>query len=426
MFFMRFKVEKIKEFILIFLFLIIYRFLSDYTYKNIITNLYDYQNYNVNSDFFSNSLSWIFFLLLAPIIVKNILISTLSSNIISLLAIFSVVPTSTLIAYNKNYEINYVIFIFLYWFILLSLNLFVKKIVIKSFFILDRINKFIIFLLVSAVIFTSFIFTGFRFHFGLLDVYDLRVEAREFELNFIIGYLLSAADYILPIILVDTMLKRKITTSLFLVICIFLNFGIAGSKHIIFLLFLSILGYFFIKSNRFSFFYLFFLILVLILALIEFGYLGTYFLTLFLSYRIMFLPSSLHYIYFDFFSKNEFDFFRQSYFKWFIDSPYKENIGFLISEYGSGQTGGRANNGLFSDAYFNLGIMGVLIMPFILIIIFKLIEGAVENLNPKLVFSISISLFMSVLSLPLSTVLFSTGFFILLIYLYSVPRGITY
>jgi hypothetical protein len=109
-----------------------------------------------------------------------------------------------------------------------------------------------------------------------------------------------------------------------------------------------------------------------------------------------------------------------------LDSPYKENIGFLIGEYDTGDIEGRANNGLFSDAYFNLGIFGVFLFPILITLLLKFFDGAVKYLNTSLYFSISLSIFLALLSLPLSVAFLSSGFLIFFILLYSIPRDINF
>lgn len=423
----RIKISINLEFIVLLIGIWVYRLILDYVYLNVIIALYDYQNFSNNLTQQSYVISWLFLLLLSPLIAKTLVTLNLSSNILSLLALLSIIPTSTLIAFNGNYRFEYILFQFLYWLLVLAINLSLKPIKLKKNTSLKNLHILFTIVLSLMVFLVSWIFTGFRFHFGLMDVYDLRLDARGFKLPIIAGYLLGTADYILPIMLVYFLLKKKRLVSILLFVIIILDFGIAGSKHIIFLLALSIVGYFFINSHKTFKYLVWIIIFCLAFSIFEYYYFNTYFSTVFLSYRIMFIPSKLHYIYYDFFSVRELDYFRQSLLKWILPSPYNDNIGFLIGEYVSGitadnMTSGRANNGLFSDAYFNLGFVGIVFFPFILIIILKLLEGAVEGLSPKLLFSITISVFMSLLSLPLTVSLFSSGILLLIIFLHYLPR----
>jgi oligosaccharide repeat unit polymerase len=283
------------------------------------------------------------------------------------------------------------------------------------------IFNFFLFLIIFSLLYISYVYTGFRFHFALMDVYDLRLEARGYTPPLMLSYLLSAADYVMIFILIHFLSKKRYVISVLIFILNLLNFGISGSKHIVFLLFLSLLVYFFIKTKDVKKYILPFIICILILSIIENYFFETVFLTLFLSYRVLIIPSKLHYIYYEYFSNHEFDYFRQSFLKFFIDSPYKDNIGFIIGEYDTNDIGGRANNGLFSDAYFNLGLIGILLFPLILASLLKLFDGAVKNLDARMYFSIALSIFLALLSLPLTTAILSSGLLIFLILLYFVP-----
>lgn len=420
------KIDK-SRFLVLFLAIIAYRILVDYIYENIICIHYSYQNY-IN-DLSLNSLicSWIFLLTLCPLIVKTILTFNLSSNILSFFALLSIIPISSMIAYNNSYRLEFIFLNFLYWFLVLIVNQYLKPIRFRINLRVDYLHLIIAFILSLVVVLVSWYFTGFRLHFGLMDVYDLRLDAREFNFPFLIGYLNGAAEYILPIMFIYCLSIKNKTLSLFFFLIIALSFGIAGSKHIVFLLFISLIGFFFVKTYKISKLFIWLFIIILLFSIIEIKVFDTIFSTLFFSFRIMFIPSKLHYVYYEFFSTRELDYFRQSLFKWLLQSPYNDNIGMLMTEYETGVvtslTSGRSNNGMFSDAYFNLGFIGILVFPFFLVVILKLLEGASKGLSPNLLFSITLSVFMSLLSLPLTVSLFSSGIIIMIIFLYSLPRN---
>jgi oligosaccharide repeat unit polymerase len=406
--------------------IIIYKLLLDYAYILIIVNRYDYQHYQSNPTSGSILVSWLFLLTLIPFIIHNAKGSKLSNLILYLFSLFSVVPTTTMIGYNAQYNNYYIILIFFYWFLFFLSSKMIPTITLELKSKSKFQYNFILFFIVFALIFVSYTYTGFRFHFGLMDVYDLRLEAREYNAPLIFNYLLAAADYILIFILIYNLTLKKYIISFLVFILNLLNFGISGSKHIVFLLILSLIVFLLIKSKDVKKYILPFVIVILLISFFEFFYFETNFLTLFFSYRVLFIPSKLHYIYFEYFTSHEFDYFRQSFLKFILDSPYKENIGFLIGEYDTGDIEGRANNGLFSDAYFNLGIFGVFLFPILITLLLKFFDGAVKYLNTSLYFSISLSIFLALLSLPLSVAFLSSGFLIFFILLYSIPRDINF
>lgn len=83
-----------------------------------------------------------------------------------------------------------------------------------------------------------------------------------------------------------------------------------------------------------------------------------------------------------------------------------------------------ANNGLFSDAYKNLGIWGIFIFPFIIVTLFKLLNSCAKNLDPKLLILpifISVTWFSSV---SFSNVLLTNGLLLMMFVLCCLPRGV--
>jgi hypothetical protein len=406
--------------------LILYRLSIDYSYTNIISILFDYQGYRVETSIYSILISWIFLITLTPFIIKIFFKPNLSSNILSVLILISLIPTTTMIAFNSYYQNSYIFLIYIYWFTLLYMNIKVGPIIIsKNRFEFPSFYKYLAILLSVIVVYLSWKFTGLRFHFGLLDVYDLRLDARDYNISSLgIGYLSTMADNLLPSLLVLFIYKKRWLFSLLLSLVILLNFGITATKQILFLLVLAVASFSFIKNFKFSRYYLWFFLFLVDASIVEFKFFNSWAISLFSTYRIMIIPAKLHYSYFSFFSNGNFDYFRQSFFKWFWPSTYKENIGFLLGEFDTGDIGGRANNGLFSDAYMNIGAIGSLVFPLILIFINKVLEGATLGLNERILSILVISISFVLLGLPFSTALISAGILLLIFFYSTLPRRI--
>lgn len=414
---------KIKNFYT-FLAIILYKASCDYAYGNIISLLFAYQNFKNDPTTFTQYYSWFMVLSLSPLIIKTFNKENLSSSIVSVLILVSFIPTTTLIAFDSTYKLEYLILMYVYWLIFITSNIYFPKIKLSSigFKAYKYGYIFISIILCVTIIFVSWKFTGFRFHFGLTDVYELRTEARGYEIPLILGYLSTFSDNLLPILLVYFLYKKKYTVAIIISGVILLNFGITATKQILFLLFLAIFGFFFVKSLNVVKIYVWAFLVLIYFCIGEFLILGTYFVSIFSIYRVFFIPAKLHYVYYDFFSTRELDYFRQSVFKYFIDSPYKENIGFILGDYDIGDVTARANNGLFSDSYMNLGFIGVFIFPFIVVLILKILDGAVIGLNQRIFFIITSSISFVLLGLPFTTALFSAGILVLVFFLYSLPR----
>lgn len=407
----------------IFVSLILYRLILDYSYKEILFPTWGYQGFMLEFNTLHIFLSWCFLLALSPLIIKIFRKDGVSSSVVSILILTSMIPTTTIIGFS-NYNLEYVILMFLYWGVLLSFTNYIPPIVYKEFKTGNHkyLNNILKYVLIFSVVYISYVYTQFRFHFGFFDVYDLRLEAREFPIPILLAYTLSAANTILPIIFIYTLIKRKIMLSIVISIVIMLNFGIAGGKSVILLLFIALIGYFFVRNfNRVT--WLPWGIMALVVAsILQFKLVGSTLLSFFVIFRTIFLPSRINYIFYDFFSTRELDYFRQSILKWTgFDSPYQENIAFLIGYWDMGENGGRANSGLFSDAYSNMGLVGMLVLPLLVVLTLKLIDGAMKGVDSRVSFMVSVAVSLNLLSLPLSTALFTGGLLLLILYLYTIP-----
>lgn len=412
------------KYLYLFLGIIFYKFLCDYSYANIISILFDYQSFENNPNFESMLISWLMVLLLSPLIIKTNFDEKLSSAIIKVLIFISLIPTCTLIGFNSSFETEYIVLMFIYWVVLLTSNLYMPKIIFGNSNYLGKLkfDKIIIVILILTVIVISWNYAGFRFQFDIYNVYDVRVESRGYKIPLIWGYLLTFADNILPIAFVYFLYRKKRIIAFCIAFIIFLNFGITASKQIIFLLFMSFLGFYFIRNLKFTNKFIWLFIGLISVSILEFIYFETFIISIFSTYRVLFIPAKLHYVYYDFFSNNEFDYFRQSFFKFFLESPYKENIGFLMGYHDAGIWTARANNGLFSDAYYNFGIIGVFIFPIIVVVILKILDSSVSGLNQRFLFIIIISVSFVFNNLPFSTALISAGIIPLIFYLNSLKK----
>jgi hypothetical protein len=275
---------------------------------------------------------------------------------------------------------------------------------------------------IGSILYVSGRYFGFRLHFGLLDVYDLRTEVRALNLPTILDYLLSAAGNILPVLLVYFLYSKKRMIAIVIGFVLLLDFSIGGHKWILFNLLLCFFGYWFF-NNKQIYLYPWVLAFISILSIVENKLLSTFFIAAIGIYRGLFVPSLLNYNYYDYFSKNEPDYLRQGILRWFgFSSPYKEPIPYIIGYHYYGRTELNANNGLFSDAYFNFNTLGVFLFPIILILIFKLFDTCSKGLDSKLLILPIIACVTSFISGCFSSVLLTNGIMLVLITLYFMPR----
>ncbi|MCR9012817.1 hypothetical protein [Gabonibacter chumensis] len=400
--------------------IILYKIALDYSYELVISNGFEYAGLGNHFTTGNYIISWCFLLTFIPFILRINRKITYSNSVLLLLTAISLVPSTTLIAY-LNFETKFIILLYIYWFCFFSYDAIFTRFRIK-----ENGNKrnfiLISFLLCASVIYVSWKYTGFRFHWGIKDVYDLRLEAREYDIGAIVGYLATAADKLLPVILIYCILKKKNILSMALIFVILLNFGIAGSKGVLFSLFLCILGFYFFKYRR-SLYVFSICALLSTWSVIEYIFFKQ-FLVGFIVYRILLIPSQLNYYYYDFFKDNELDFFRQGFLRHFgFESPYKGGIEFLIGTKYFNDYQTRANNGLFTDAYYNCGIIGILLFPLILVFLLKLIESVSNGVDERLMFVPVYMVALAFLSTTFTTALLTHGLLLLMLMLYYIPRN---
>jgi hypothetical protein len=275
-----------------------------------------------------------------------------------------------------------------------------------------------------TVLYVSWKYTRFRFHFNLYDVYDLRFEARNYDIPIIFNYILAASGTVLSLFFVWHLIRKEKKQAIIIGIIILLDFGIAGHKSIVFELLLAILGYYFFQFEKIKYFGWGFVLLPAI-ALLESNLIKTFnFITLIIN-RVLFIPSLLNYFYYDFFSSHEKDYFRQSFLRYLgFQSSYKTPIDFIIGEQYYGNDLIRANNGLFSDAYMNLGAFGVFFQPFILIVILKLIDSFSKGIDERLLFIVIMGCYSALISTTFSTALLTSGLFLIMFVLYLIRSQI--
>jgi hypothetical protein len=403
--------------------LLLYRFVLDLVYESVVGVSYAYQGFQNESTAQTLLLSWLFLLALMPLMVRVLRSEALASQLTSLLVLLSLVPTTTLIAYNPSYHIEYVVLIFVYWLVFLLACLWIPA--IKPFRrpIRSEVPHLLMLaLMVGTIMFISWRFTGFRLHFGLFDVYELRAEAREFEVATTLGYIAAIGDNLLPVLLAFYLRRHWLLVAAAVAVVILFNFGIAATKQVLFLLVLGVASYAVNRNGRFNRKVLLGLGVVIVGCIVEHQTIGTIFLTELSVYRLMFLPAHLHWVHYDFFQTNELLFLTQSALKFFFESPYEENVQFLLGDYFIGEIEARANNGLFSDGYMNFGAASVAFYPLLAVFLLKLVEGAAEGLSASVKFMLLMSLAFVFLGVPLPTAVLSSGVGALLFLLPTLPR----
>lgn len=401
-----------------------YRILLDVSYAY-LDQVFSYQGLFLNKrTAFSNTLSWILLFSCIPAFKRVFDDRTISGNILSVLILFSVIPTITAISYRSDYDTSYIFLQCVYWVVMFVCwsNIDVIRITSLNRIRSERFHFFVLIVLSVSVVVYSYINTGLRLHYDLIEVYDIRAEARTFEAPFPLNYLVSLADNMLPFFAVYALFQRRYAVLFVTLLVIYVNFSVAGTKQIMFTIFLGFSGYFVFRDFGRARFLVVAALALAAISMVQSLYFDSNTLTTLFAYRVLFIPAELHFSYFSYFQVNDILYFNQSILKWLNVGPEQENIQFVLGEYSIGEFSARANNGLFSDAYMNLGGVGMLIFPPLITLYLRILDGSVEGLDPRILFVITLYVSFVLLGMTLTSALLTSGLIFVVFLLYSLPR----
>lgn len=409
-----------------FIAIVIYRILLDIIYVDIIVPIFGYSGYTIRPNLAIYIISWFILLLFAPSIIRNNNNQKYPSCLVILIiSLVTFIPFTTLIGYGL-FSIEYIVCNIIYWIFLFVFHRLFLNIQIIRLKALNRsfANSLIIIIgiALSAVsLFISWKYTGFRFNFNLFNVYELRRETISFNLPLIIEYIFSASKAISPLLLVYSFNKKKYFISSIILLIQFLSFGINGMKSVFFITLLVVLVFLFYK-DKYMYKTIYFTAILAFSGLLEFYICKTFFIVNLLIRRMMFLTNLLNYYYFDFFTNNTPDYFRQSILRYIgIKSPYPE-IRHMIGRIYFSKPEMGANSGLISDAITNFGIIGLILMPFIVIIGLRIFDNCVEGLDKRFYLALCVLVAYYFISSFFLTIYITHGFLALCIVFYILPR----
>lgn len=414
---------------------VIYIFLLYYCFDRYLTNVYGYYGFKNQRTFFSTMLCIFLLSILFFIIVKQ-KTENYSKLIVYILILVNFVP-SVINYMFMPINNQYIILQTIYWLMMLFfINIF-NKIHMKSKEVVLQNNMVGIYILILLEFclfgIVLFKYTGFNLKFD--DVYDLRENYFNARVPLIFSYLFAAFKVINPLLFIYLYNNKKRFAYIFSGVIQLMAFLADGSKSTLFSIIIAYMVVKFLKSKKefdlfkndnIKYYILDGLVLINLLGFIEFNVLKSANIYNYFIRRLFFVPSLLHQCYFDFFSNHPIDLFRQSFIgKLGFTSPYDNQIQKIISSVYFNTPQMLANNGLFSDAFMNLGSIGVVIMPMIICIFLRFLDYCSKGINSFYLLTIMISVSYIFISSSFFTVLLTHGFLLLcLIMKFVIPRDI--
>ncbi|TJX13640.1 hypothetical protein E9840_08570 [Tissierella creatinini] len=406
--------------------LILYKLIFDLIYNNVFVPIFSYNMGEVNFSIMKYLVSWVMYLIIIIILnrIKNEILN--SSAFIAI--IFAISPSLSIIGL-KGVSWYTATIAYIYW-TLLIVALFImqylkiterKKIemLINNNAIISICNI----ILIPCALFIIFIsgrYTGFRM-FISLDVYDIRSDFAQISLPSIINYALVFVGYVfLPFIFTLYLEYKKYLLAIVTLFLGVMQFSLDGAKSIL-TIYLMIIGINFLYNRKKSYVstmkYLTSGIISIMLLLWVFYIFGDITLAA-LMYRTFAIPQQISFNYVDFIRVNEALLLRDSILRHFAESPYGIRFSYFITGNKS-----NANNGLLGDAYANFKFLGVLIYPFAIAIVFKILEKFLVNFNKVTRISIITILFWNCLNSSYFTWLLSGGVILYMIVIYVVESA---
>lgn len=401
-----------KKNILLILSIVAFRMMLDWIYLSQISPAFSYSNYFDNSTRQSQIISWCYLLFFIPFVfwINDNRHDILSQLVALFLLFLRIIPFTSVMMFMPQ-PLNYVIANIIYWLLVLLLLNHMKP--QNPFNCLKDVgsSQTMIWLLtiisVFTVVFVSGVYCNFRIHLSLDDVYELRFEAREFNMPIILKYLQSAASNVIPILMIFFISQKKRTIVLLLAFIGLMNFSIAGHKSTLFKILLC-LGLFYFPKFDLKKYMPFLFVVLCLLTIGEFAYFNTIGLSTIVIRRGFYVPASLDISYFDYINQ-----YGPTYFSEGIASK----IGAL-----SGDEEKRCNNGMFSDAFMNLGYLGCIVFPFIFTYFVKIIEHMALKLDNSLKVFAAFLIVSTLSSAYFTTSMLTHGMFLLALTLYFIPK----
>lgn len=388
------------------------RMFLDFLYLNFIQPSYSYWGYKANPTNFSYAISYIILLPSILLILPYFKLEKfVVSNIVIVLYFIGCIPVTSLIACDPQ-PMGFIIGQTIYWYLILFLS---RRISVKDLnwsSIPDYLIIVIGIFFSLIVIYISGAYTNFRFTISMKDVYEYRVQARNFGISKMLNYIWSASRMVLPIIVSFCLMKKRYLISLFFIFITILNYSIDGMKSTLFSLIVCLILFFFLKNdikNK----YPILILVTLILGWGEYLYLGYSAISDFIIRRNFFVPAILDSKYYDMTINN-----GPTYWSYAVNG---KDVAFYISEYYFNSDEMRANNGMFSDAFMNIGFVGAIIYPILYAYIFNYADSMLKRTNRGLVLLLCLLWTYKMRGTTLSTVMFTHGIAISLIVLALMP-----
>ncbi len=402
---------------------VLLRLTFDLLYIVIISPVYGYSGFLLNFFLYKYIVSWIVTLVMIPFVVNLYNNSSVSSIIILLINMIYFIPGCTLYSLSGLPDLYFIFFV-LYWILLMIWQYLIPYVHFKL--LSERVSKQVFYLVILVIavgsVLISGLYNGFQINLRLDNVYELRRIREYMDLPSFVGYFQPLASTVLPLALVYFLSKKRYVVSFLVIIIQILLFSFGGMKSYLFLIPVAILGYYFFREKRISWF-TWGLIVLNIMALFEYVLRNSHLISGYIQRRTMFVTNLLSFRYYECFSSNTPDYLFQSVLRRFgFISQYNIPIPRLMGLEYYGNIATNANNGMIGDAFCNFAWFGLIVFPFLIVFALRFMDACAHGLNRRLLITVFVWYAIAFVNSSYFTVMLTHGFLFMCFILYIMPR----
>ena len=398
---------------------IFYKLLLDFLYCFYISNYYSTCYLIISPLGIVNG--WILVLLMSRFIFIFYKQQTCSAVIMVALNIIYFIPITTYCGYGGGSSL-FLFYAGIYWAFFSFLQYKVPFIVCEVRKLNTSRAAFYVMLIGVSVITLYFWieYTNFRIMFNLMDVYDVRAEAATYDIPQVLQYARALSNIVMSVLIVLALKNRKYIALIWLLFLTLLAFSFAGDKSVILFPVILIGGYVFYRKDMLTLMLPVGIVFQLI-AIVE-AIIGSKYIITLVFHRMIMVPAALSDWYYRFYNEHTVDLYRNGVMgKFGFDSVYKQIIPNVIGNNIESQTI-NCNNGLLADVWANIGIIGIIIMPIILIVCFRLLDFVTYGIDFRMTIGIILFFAICFSNASWSTVLLTKGYLAICLFFLFFPR----
>lgn len=403
---------------------VLYRLCLDLVYRFAVSPLYGYSGLTVSwnpAAWFSSLLAVIVF---APVVVKTNRPASSSSILITLLNHLYFIPLTSYYGCKGTCDVKFFIIALVFW----ALLLFWQKVlpVIQLRPIPARYTHISMCVLTALscvfVLYMSGRYTHFRFTLDIIDVYGIRSEAATYQIPVVFRYLISMMPVMLSVELLYWLRKKKYILVAVLIVIYFFLFSFSALKGVFFFLAITVACYYFYRKWMMKWFpgnmaagSLF------VLAVSQIKKLRVILHLTFV--RSVYTPINISSQFMGFFHDNPLNLSRDGIMgKLSFQPVYPVDLPSVIGEY-RGHFGEHSNNGMLGPLFSDFPLpLGLLLLPLILVICFRLLDMVSAGHKEKILMPFCIYFAVAYMNGTWSGILLSTGLLVAALLVYLFPR----